>query len=53
MPLIGQDGSSGGGPRSFVSLLVSSAVGDSGVDTVANAKREPMSHGLLSETAHY
>ena len=49
MPLIGQHGSSGGGPRPFVSPLVSSSVGDSGVVTLGNTKGEAMSHHLLSE----
>lgn len=49
MPLTGQDGSSGGRPRPFVSLLLSSAVGDREVDAVADAKGEAMS--LLLEIA--
>ena len=53
MPLIGQYGSSGGGPRSLVSLLLSSSVGDSGVDTVAETKGKAMSHRLPLEIAHY
>ena len=48
MPLIGQNGSSGGGPRPFVSPLVSSSVGDSGVVTLGNTKGEAMSHRLQS-----
>jgi hypothetical protein len=49
MPLMGQYGSSGGGPRSSVTLLPSSAAGDSGANAVAITKGEAMS--ILSEIA--